>query len=462
MHRHQADRIEHEQEPEAAIPHLAQRLVNALHEPLGAGHTVRGTRAGLLDGSGRRRCPVSTASTLTSVRRRLEAVGGMDGLGHRRSKRTGRPSSVPARPHVRQPETAGHVACVRPCVPVPSCRSCSSRSASTLYTTGPLYRVRTWWSFDDPLADDPVIVGVYAAVGSLAGDRRARRRRPLATHPAAACRHRRRRGRLVPVVGDLVTRSRASRSASRCSSAGALIAGCGGGGSCCALRQLGWAIWCGVHVGLLWSFVALRTETPGTIDHRGEYAGIFFNRNSLALYAALGGLLGVLLGRGRAQRFARERELVAAAAVASRLRRGRHRPVAASAGQTRRHPRSPRRSPWPWRVVALLARRLVRRTTTPRRVVAGGGVARRSWSAARRRGSHAAHGSTLSGATPTSPVVGDVGGGARLGRTASRARLRLSRRLGRCDVRARRSSGLRATADVVAQRVHRGVARRRC
>jgi O-antigen ligase len=176
----------------------------------------------------------------------------------------------------------------------------------TLYTTGPLYRIRTWWSFDDPLADDPVIIGVYAAVGVVGvavlveAGRWRRIPVPLAATGAAVV--------AWYLLSAIWSRDPTVTVRETLFVGTALVAGAAAA-VLLPLRQLGWAIWCGVHVGLLWSFVALRTEATGTIDLRGNYAGIFFNRNSLALYAALGGLLGVLLVVDAVQRFAREREL---------------------------------------------------------------------------------------------------------------------------------------------------------
>jgi O-antigen ligase len=166
-------------------------------------------------------------------------------------------------------------------------------------TTGPLYRVRSWWAYDDPLATDPVVVTVHALFGVAAATW-------MVTHR-----------RSVPVTAALVLAGAVSgwlllstlwstdpgttlREALQIASA--LLVGMAG---CLALgrRWFAGALWVAVHVGLAWSFIAIQTERAGTQDARGDWAGIFFNRNSLGLTAALGILLGVvILIDGRAAR----------------------------------------------------------------------------------------------------------------------------------------------------------------
>ena len=48
-------------------------------------------------------------------------------------------------------------------------------------------------------------------------------------------------------------------------------------------------------LGLGWSVAAIYLDRSGTIDRNGDWAGIFFNRNSLALYAALALLVAVFI-----------------------------------------------------------------------------------------------------------------------------------------------------------------------
>jgi exopolysaccharide production protein ExoQ len=240
----------------------------------------------------------------------------------------------------------------------------------TLYTTGPLYRVRTWWSFDDPLADDPVIVTVYSAValvglGVLVHDGRWRRLPSSLVVTMAA------------LVGWLLlttawSSDRVLTFRETLFVGGALVAGCAAA-TVLRLRALGWAIWTGLHAGLFWSFVALRTETPGTIDDDGEFAGVFFNRNSLALYAALGIVLGVVLGLDAAQKLVRDGQPVAAVGVG----------LAAGGlgvdlwlinGANAATPTVAAAIALAALVVALLARRFVRPPTSPRLVAAIGGA----------------------------------------------------------------------------------------
>ncbi|MBA3287177.1 MAG: hypothetical protein H0U21_04015, partial [Acidimicrobiia bacterium] len=159
-------------------------------------------------------------------------------------------------------------------------------------TGGPLLRIRTWWSYEDPLATDPLLVAVLALAGVVAfvavledGHWRRLDRRAVAFAAALV-------GWLV--VGTLWSLDRAETLRQALQIGAALVIG-----AAVALR-LGltawrWALWCGLHVGLAWSVVAIYLHRPGTLDRRGDWAGVFFNRNSLALYAALALLVGGLL-----------------------------------------------------------------------------------------------------------------------------------------------------------------------
>jgi O-antigen ligase len=60
-------------------------------------------------------------------------------------------------------------------------------------------------------------------------------------------------------------------------------------------RLLVFAGWVGLHLGLAWSAVLIVTLQPGTQDSKG-WTGVYFNPNSLALIAAVGILLSVVLG----------------------------------------------------------------------------------------------------------------------------------------------------------------------
>ena len=372
------------------------------------------------------------------------------------SKRTVGPCS--AAPHVRQPVDGG-VAC-DPCASVPSCRSCSSRSASRCTPPGPLYRIRTWWSFDDPLADDPVIVTVYSAVG-VAGIAVLVARRALAAASRRRCgADRRRRGRLVPVVRRSGRRDRVLTFRESLFVGGALVAGAAaavvlrlraarlgdlGGRSCRAVVELRGAAHRDprhdrpprrVRRHLLQpqqpgvvrrSRCAARRACSGSTRRRGSLESANRNRSPSSSVSAVGGFgveLWLISGADAAT------PTVAAAIALAAARRSPSSPVGSSR-------RVPRRGAW-------------RRSGVCRRSC----VAGVAWFT---RGA----GSTLSGATPISPAVRASGRWRSTGPDAGPCTASgISARWDDATF-VRRSSGLRATADVVAQRLHRGVARRR-
>lgn len=157
-----------------------------------------------------------------------------------------------------------------------------------IFTTGPLYRVRTWWSYDDPLSADIVVIVVQVAV--------------LAALAALVVRGRYWK-RVAPTVGiaalaftgwllatalwsvDAATTVRESLLLAL-----ALLVG---GGAAAAIRERDLLVgaWIGVHLGLAWSAVGILTLAPGTQDFASDWTGVFFNSNSLALVAAIGLLL---------------------------------------------------------------------------------------------------------------------------------------------------------------------------
>jgi O-antigen ligase len=176
--------------------------------------------------------------------------------------------------------------------PVPWATVIAAVASLVVLTTGPLARVRTWWDYEDPLATDATVVVINAAVGLVAfawlvSQERFRWLDQRALAVAAG---------LVAwlLLGSLwsVDRLETFRQALQIASAltiGAAIAAALGG------VWFRWALWAALHVGLGWSVIAIYLDHPGTIDDDGNWAGIFFNRNSLALYAALALLLAVFI-----------------------------------------------------------------------------------------------------------------------------------------------------------------------
>ncbi|HSM67053.1 MAG TPA: O-antigen ligase family protein [Ilumatobacteraceae bacterium] len=160
-----------------------------------------------------------------------------------------------------------------------------------LATTGPLYRVRTWWRFDDPLAADPVVVAVQVALG-LAG--------AIALIRFGRWRRMDRRMAVVGLalvawlaLGSLWSANPSTTLRESLLIGVGLVAGAGAAAAA-GDRLLVVAAWIGVHLGLGWSAIMIALVRPGTQFH-GQWTGVYFNPNSLALVAAFGILLSVVL-----------------------------------------------------------------------------------------------------------------------------------------------------------------------
>jgi O-antigen ligase len=230
-------------------------------------------------------------------------------------------------------------------------------------TSGPLFRVRTWWGFKDPLGRDAVVVTVHAAFGVLA-----------LVWLVAGERWRRLDRRGLVVAGALVVwitlsalwsldRGETFRHGLQLASALAV-----GAAAAVALgaRRFGWALWTALHIGLGWSIVAIYLDRPGTLDRNGDWAGIYFNRNSLALYAALGILVSAFLCVQRYRGAWRLAPVVLALAIVGDLRliagSDALTPLVALAGAAAAV------------VLVVVARRVVARGVAVTRVVAWAGI----------------------------------------------------------------------------------------
>lgn len=160
-----------------------------------------------------------------------------------------------------------------------------------LSTTGPLYRVRTWWSFDDPLAADRFVIAVQVAFGVAGAVALLRFRRWRCVD---------RRLALVAValvawlaLGSLWSANSSTTLRESLLIGVALVAGAGAAAAA-GDRLLIVAAWIGVHLGLGWSAIMIALVRPGTQLH-GQWTGLYFNPNSLALVAAFGILLSAVL-----------------------------------------------------------------------------------------------------------------------------------------------------------------------
>jgi O-antigen ligase len=159
-------------------------------------------------------------------------------------------------------------------------------------STGPLYRVRTWWEFSDPLAADVAVVAVQLLVG-VAG----------IAALCAAGRWRRVDRRMGVVAIALVAwmalgalwSADAGTTLRESVMVGVTMAA--GIGAAVAVRErtLVIASWVGIHLGLGWSAVLIATVQPGSQDMNGEWTGVYFNPNSLAVVTAVGIFLSLLV-----------------------------------------------------------------------------------------------------------------------------------------------------------------------
>lgn len=184
---------------------------------------------------------------------------------------------------------------------------------AVVFTTGPLYRVRSWWAFDDPLAADvgvvlvQVLFGLLGVVAIVAGARWKGIDRRLAATAAL-------------LVGWMALSALWSADAAttlrESSMIGVTLAAGIGAALAVNERTLLFAGWVGVQIGLAWSAVLIAMLQPGTQDNNGDWTGVYFNPNSLALVAAVGVLLSAILVAQRWHRPHR-RPILAVLAIAA-------------------------------------------------------------------------------------------------------------------------------------------------
>jgi O-antigen ligase len=161
-----------------------------------------------------------------------------------------------------------------------------------VFTTGPMYRIRTWFSYEDPLERDVWIVAVQAlfavaGVAVLSTGQRWRRVDPLAGLLGAAL-----IGWLLLGMAWSLEPGETAREALLVG--GTLVAGAAAA-TVLSARALLWSLWAGTQIGLAWSALAIWVRANGSQDQAADWVGVFFNRNSLALVAAIGLLTSGLL-----------------------------------------------------------------------------------------------------------------------------------------------------------------------
>jgi hypothetical protein len=160
-----------------------------------------------------------------------------------------------------------------------------------VFSTGPLYRIRSWWEHDDPLAADVAVIAVqslFGLIGLVALVSGARWRlvdRRLAVLATLL---------VAWMVLSALWSADAGTTLRESSMVGVTLVAGTGAAVAVRERMLVFAGWVGVHIGLAWSAVGIATLQPGTQDSKG-WTGVYFNPNSLALVAAVGLLLSVVL-----------------------------------------------------------------------------------------------------------------------------------------------------------------------
>lgn len=160
-----------------------------------------------------------------------------------------------------------------------------------LATTGPLYRVRTWWSFDDPLAADTVVIGVHVALGAAgaaAFARAGRWRHVDRTMSALAS------ALTVWLAFSALWSADPATTAREGLLVGATLLAGAGAAAAAGERLFVAASWIGVHLGLAWSAILIGLVMANSQDANGGWTGVYFNPNSLALVATVGILLSLL------------------------------------------------------------------------------------------------------------------------------------------------------------------------
>lgn len=190
-------------------------------------------------------------------------------------------------------------------------------AGALVFSTGPLYRVRTWWPHTDPLSADVAVVTVQlivsaCAVAALVAGGRWRQIDPRLSVLAVA---------LVAwtAVGAAWSANPSTTLREALMVGATLVAGAAA--AVAASEQLlVLASWIGVHIGLGWSAVLIISVQPGTQDTNGDWTGVYFNPNALALVAAFGVLLSTIVALQFAgHRWRAVAGVVAAAAIVADL-----------------------------------------------------------------------------------------------------------------------------------------------
>jgi O-antigen ligase len=167
-----------------------------------------------------------------------------------------------------------------------------------LATAGPVLWVRTRWSLDGDIAEDPFYLALFLGVGAACVAVLVRDRRAL--DAVWADPGRRRIAQVSVGLAGLLTLSAAwSLDPTLTFTHGLRFLGTIAvalvlASFFTALEQMA-TLWVAVHIGSAWSFVQIFRLAEGSQDDRENWVGIFVNRNLLGLVCAVGLTVGLLL-----------------------------------------------------------------------------------------------------------------------------------------------------------------------
>jgi O-antigen ligase len=163
--------------------------------------------------------------------------------------------------------------------------------ATASFTFGPVYEIRSRWGHSSPLSEDAWVVAWFCALQAVALMLMLRRPRPAVPRLGGAA---------LIGLGLLLALSSAWAFDPKTTfmQATQLLVTPFFGLYLWSRRSGVWmltVLWAGTHIGLVWSAWLIWRHEPGSIDHRGNWVGIYLNRNTFTPVAVLGLMTSVAL-----------------------------------------------------------------------------------------------------------------------------------------------------------------------